>query len=431
MGEWPLLTLREAGVALTDCEHRTPASSPTGRPYVAIPQLKEGRVDLSAARLISDADFEEWTRKARPQLCDVILSRRCNPGESAVVTAGIECALGQNLVLLRADGRRVLPAYLRWLLRGPAWWGQVGRFINVGAVFDSLKCADIPEFELPIPPLDVQKNIADILGALDDKIDLNRRMSETLEEIAWALFRSWFMDFDPVRAKMEGRDPGLPSEFTGLFPDSFADSEMGELPSGWHVGSIAELAEVVGGTTPSTSNTSYWEGGEYAWVTPKDLAALDSPCLLRTDRKITAEGLAVISSGLLPVGTVLLSSRAPIGYRAIAEIPVAINQGFIALRPKRSVPSSFLFHWLGFAHDEIVSRANGSTFLEISKSNFRPIPIVVPPPTVLNAFGFMARPLHDAIRLCARQSESLTTLRDTLLPKLISGELRIPDLEAA
>lgn len=165
-----------------------------------------------------------WTRKALPQAWDAVLSRRCNPGETAFIPAGFECALGQNLVLLRSDGQRIYPPFLRWLLRSPAWWEQVRHFINVGAVFESLKCADIPNFRLPIPPLRDQERIAEILGALDDKIELNRRMNETLEGMAQAIFQSWFVDFNPVRAKPLTAAPGMDAETAAHFPDRFRNS---------------------------------------------------------------------------------------------------------------------------------------------------------------------------------------------------------------
>ena len=229
-GEWPALSLRDAGIALIDCDHRTPRAAKSGYPYVAIPQMRGGRVDLSDARRISADDFAEWTRKAKPAPHDVILSRRCNPGETAFVQPGVEFALGQNLVLLRADGAKVHPPFLRWLVRGPDWWNQIAKFLNVGVVFDSLKCADVPNFTLRIPPLGEQRAIAHILGTLDDKIELNRRMSETLEAMARALFKSWFVDFDPVHAKTENRDPNLPKPLADLFPDSFEDSKLGKIP---------------------------------------------------------------------------------------------------------------------------------------------------------------------------------------------------------
>jgi type I restriction enzyme S subunit len=268
--------------------------------------------------------------------------------------------------------------------------------------------------------------IVETLGTLDDKMEQNGRMNETLEAMARALFRSWFVDFEPVRAKVEGRDQGLPQSLATLFPDSFEDSVLGEIPKGWEVKAIGDLTDVVGGTTPSTKESAYWESGTHAWATPKDLSGLSVPVLLSTERRITDAGLSQIGSGLLSKGTVLLSSRAPIGYLAVAEIPVAINQGFIAMTPKVGTSNIFLLLWASVAHEEIVSRANGSTFLEISKANFRPIPVVTPPSAVMEAFEEQARNLYQRIVAAERNSRTLAALRDTLLPKLISGELRVP-----
>ena len=223
--EWPVRTLREANVALIDCDHRTPPAQEEGYPYVTIPQLKNGRIELWNSRRISREHYFEWTRKAKPSAYDVGLSRRCNPGETAFVPPDVEFALGQNLVLLRADGTEVYPPFLRWIVRGPEWWDQIKTFINVGAVFESLRCADIPNFSLCIPPLREQKLIAGFLGALDERIELLQNESLSLEQVVRTIFKSWFVDFDPVRAKAEGRDPESMDAATAvLFPCEFQDS---------------------------------------------------------------------------------------------------------------------------------------------------------------------------------------------------------------
>jgi type I restriction enzyme S subunit len=301
--------------------------------------------------------------------------------------------------------------------------------VDDGSPIPSTTRAAVYMLELHVPPLHEQRAIAHILGTLDDKIELNRRMSETLETMARALFKSWFVDFDPVRAKAEGRDPGLPKPLADLFPARLVDSELGEIPQGWEVKPIGDLAEVVGGSTPKTERSEYWEGGTHHWVTPKDLSGLSMPVLLDTERKITDAGLAQVSSGLLPKGTVLLSSRAPIGYLAIAEVPVAVNQGFVAMKPRPRISNLYLLRWASAAHDEIVSHANGSTFLEISKSNFRPIRVVAPAAPVTHAFDLLSRPMYLKVVEHERESRTLAALRDTLLPKLISGELRVKNAE--
>ena len=290
-----------------------------------------------------------------------------------------------------------------------------------------LSLADQRRLRISLPPINDQEDIATILGALDDKIELNRRMNETLEATARALFKSWFVDFDPVRAKAEGRQPwGMDAATAALFPSEFEESELGQIPKGWRVGTIGELVRVVGGSTPSTAEPEYWNG-TMAWATPKDLSKLSDPVLLSTERCITARGVAQISSGMLPVGTVLLSSRAPIGYVAVTEIPVAVNQGFIAMICDRELTTQYTRHWTEWNMESIKGRANGTTFMEVSKSAFRPMPVVVPTQGVLRAFEAGVAPLHRRVVNNLRESATLAELRDTLLPKLLSGEVRVRD----
>lgn len=279
----------------------------------------------------------------------------------------------------------------------------------------------IEAFKCLIPPFATQKLIADYLGTLDDKIALNRRMAATLEEMARSIFKSWFVDFDPVRAKAEGRPTNLPPEIDALFPDTFTDSGI---PEGWGKGSISAFSAIGGGSTPSTNVSAFWDGDQ-AWATPKDLSKLSGPVLLSTERKITEAGLKSISSGLYPAGTVLMSSRAPIGYLAISEIPVAVNQGLIALRPTVKNGSVFIIRWLEANMEAIHGRSNGSTFMEISKSAFRNIETTLPPKIIVESFGGVVTPLHHRLVSIAKESEQLSAIRDALLPKLIAGDLRV------
>ena len=428
---WQRIDLRSAGVSLIDCDHRTPASAEDGYPYIAIPQLKNGHIFLAGVRRISREDYLDWTKKLKPQAHDVIVVRRCNSGESALVPPGLECAIGQNLVILRADGKSVQPQFLRWMINGPEWWEQVSKFINVGAVFDSLRCRDIPNFELTIPPMEDQREISTVLDSLDDRITLLRETNATLEAIAQALFKSWFVDFDPVRAKMEGRTPeGMDEATAALFPDGFEESELGLMPTGWRVLPIGDAVETVGGATPDTKNLAYWEPAVHCWTTPKDLSGIAAPLLLDTERKLSDQGLAKIGSGALPVGTLLLSSRAPIGYLALAQVPLAINQGYIAMLPGGLLPPLYLLFWCRENMGTIKGRANGSTFMEISKKVFRPIPALVPPPMVVKAFTDVASALFEKLIENEKQAQTLATLRDTLLPRLISGQLRLPEAKS-
>ena len=420
------MTLREAGVSLIDCEHRTPPASSNGAgyPYVAIPQLKEGRLDLSEARRISREHFVEWTRKANPQANDVILSRRCNPGETAVVPEGLDCALGQNLVLLRADEAKMFPPFLRWLVRGRDWWEQIGKFLNVGAVFDSLTCAEIPNFRLPIPPIDEQRVIASVLGALDDKIELNRRMNATLEAMARALFQSWFVDFDPVRAKLDGRQStGLDPATTALFPNEFEDSELGLIPKGWRVGELCEIVTFSRNTVDPSQ-------------TPDELFAHFSLPAFDEGRTPKVErGSAIKSQKLaVPVDSVLLSKLNPhipriwladlaCGNRAICSTE------FLVAQPKPGFSRHFLFCLLTssqFAAEYVTlvtgttgshQRVKGDTVLQMKPA--------IPPATLVEHFSSLVKPMFEICALQIRESDTVASIRDAMLPKLLNGDVRV------
>jgi type I restriction enzyme, S subunit len=282
-------------------------------------------------------------------------------------------------------------------------------------------------YQFKLPPLAVQITIAKVLDALDDRITLLRETNATLEAIAQALFKSWFVDFDPVRAKMQGRAPeGMDEATAALFPDSLEESALGLVPRGWRVLPIGDAVEAVGGATPDTKTPLYWEPAIHCWTTPKDLSGIAAPVLLDTERKLSDQGLAKIGSGALPIGTLLLSSRAPIGYLALAQVPLAINQGYIAMPPGGLLPPLYLLFWCRQNMDIIKGRANGSTFMEISKKAFRPIPALVPSPELIQAFAEVAGALFDRLIENEKQAQTLATLRDTLLPRLISGQLRLP-----
>jgi type I restriction enzyme S subunit len=260
----------------------------------------------------------------------------------------------------------------------------------------------LEELEIQVPDLTTQKEIAQIFSSLDDKIELNLQMNQTLEAMAQAIFKEWFVNFN---------FPG----FDGELVDG--------LPKGWKMGKLRDVVEVKGGTTPSTSKEEYWNG-EYYWTTPKDLSNIQAPVLIDTERKITELGVKQISSGIMPKGTLLLSSRAPIGYLAISQIPISINQGYIAIQGK-TVSNLFMLFWLKQNIEAVKSKANGSTFQEVSKTNFKLIDVVMPEQVILKQFDDIVFPIFDRIVENVYQIQTLTQTRDTLLPRLMSGSLEI------
>lgn len=314
----------------------------------------------------------------------------------------------------------------------------------------------LAQYPMKFPGKEERREIGRILATLDDKIELNRKTNQTLEQIAQALFKSWFVDFEPTRAKIAVKEAGaspeeiehaamcaisgkapdqlvqLPPETqqtlkttAALFPDALVDSELGEVPEGWHVSEIGKEVDVVGGGTPSTANTEFWEDGEHHWTTPKDMSNLTDKILLETDRKITDAGLKKISSGLLPRNTVLMSSRAPVGYLAIAKIPVAINQGYIAMKCEKILSPEYVVQWAESVMDEIKQRSSGTTFAEISKTNFRLIRTLVPNEKLVQAYTKEASSVYEKITSLLLENRELISIRDSLLPKLLSGSLAI------
>ena len=272
-------------------------------------------------------------------------------------------------------------------------------------------------------------------------------MNETLEAMAQALFKSWFVDFDPVidnalaagnaipdelkekatiRQELDGKRKSLPNDIRRLFPSEFAyTEEMRWIPKGWEVSKVGQAVEITGGGTPNKKDESFWSEGANAFCTPKDMSISPSTILLKTQFQLTNKGVSKVSSGQLPPGAVLISSRAPIGYLVITNIPVTINQGIIAMLKQDQFSELFLLCWAKCNMSAILSRANSSTFLEINKKNFRTIPFLVPGKDVIAAFNFLTNTFIMRITSCSKETRSLHLFRDTLLAKLLAGEIRM------
>ena len=401
---------------------------PEGIPIISGQHLHGVRVDDRPGFNFITEEHADRLKSANVQRGDIILTHRGTIGQVSYVPRNSvydRYVASQSQFYLRCDRRQVIPQFVAYYLKTHE--GQHKLLANtsqVGVPSIAQPVSYLRSISIPVPPLDEQRAIVHVLDTLDDKIALNRRMNDTLEAMVRALFKSWFIDFDPVRAKQEGRDTGLPKHLADLFPARLRDSDT---PAGWEVSPIGEEVIAVGGGTPHTKEPKYWDGGEHHWATPKDLSALHTPALLKTNRKITDAGARAISSGILPVGTVLLSSRAPIGYLAVAEVPTAVNQGIIALICKRRLPALYVLLWCYNSLGYIKSIAGGSTFAEISKRTFRAIRIVVPPPSVTAAYEAAARPLYNAMVANAKECALLMRIRDTLIRRMVSGEMRVSD----
>ncbi len=306
---------------------------------------------------------------------------------------------------------------------------NIGSYLT-GSTMPKLTQGNLNRVPIATPPVEEQRAIAHILGTLDDKIELNRRMNETLEAMARALFKSWFVDFDPVRTKAAGRQPyGMDAETAALFPDSFEDSPLGELPRGWRVGSILDIADFLSGGTPKTSQPDYWDGG-IPWVSAKDVSNASGLFLLTTEKTISQLGLENSNTKFLPATTTVVTARGTVGAYCLLGREMTMNQTNYGLKAKRGIGDYFVFFSLVGLVSELQQNAYGTIFDTITTKTFRDALIIQPTNAFTEKFEQDVNPLMQVILRNQEQSRTLAALRDALLPKLLSGEVRVRDAEA-
>ena len=316
--------------------------------------------------------------------------------------------------------------YLYAFLR--SGWGQHQiRTLTVGSTQPKLALFRIADIRVPLPPLHEQHAIAHILGTLDDKIELNRRMNATLEEMARALFKSWFVDFDPVRAKIEGRDTGLPREIADLFPDGFEESELGVVPKGWRVGTIRDCCtKIENGGTPLRSEPKYWQPATVPWLTSGEVR---QSIVIGTDNMISEEGLAHSSAKMWSSGTTVVALYgATAGQVCLLAEEMCANQACCGLVPAESM-RSYLYLGASSSVASLELQARGSAQQNLSQQIVADFRILVAAGSMMKAFEDLLSPIFEHWILNLHESRTLAALRDALLPKLISGEVRVPDAE--
>ena len=275
--------------------------------------------------------------------------------------------------------------------------------LNTGAAQAQITIENLSPYKLKIHPLDQQKRIASILSGYDDLIENNRRRIALLEEAARQLYKEWFVHF--------------------RFPGHEHVPVVDGVPEGWAVSTMEEMAETVGGGTPSTKKPEYWADADITWFSPTDLTNNDSLVLLDSAKKINERGLAGSSAKMLPPETILMSSRASVGFFGLFDGEACTNQGFISLVPKASNTRMYLLFNLIHRREEIIGLASGATYKEINKSTFRAMSIRVPPEALLREFEELAYQNIRQVRLLMKSNANLKRARDLLLPKLMSGEI--------
>ncbi|MBC7369733.1 MAG: restriction endonuclease subunit S [Undibacterium sp.] len=366
--------------------------------------VTEGGFDFSKCQFISKAK-DEVLRKGKLDREDVIMTTRGTIGNVAYFNAAVpfeSIRINSGMVIFRSDLRFILPSFLYQFFRSPQFNGQVNS-LKTGAAQPQLPIRDIKCIDVPIPPLDQQRKIADTLSTYDDLIENNRRRIQLLEESARLLYKEWFVHL---------RFPG--HEHVKL---------TAGVPQGWERKLIEQVCGTIGGGTPSTAIPSFWENGDVTWVVPTDVTRNDCLALLDSQTKITESGLRGSSAKMLPPNAILMTSRASVGFFALVDRPVCTNQGFISIVPHDDDARMFMLHNLLYRVEEIRGNASGSTFKEISKGRFRAMDIVMPTKTLLTQFNEFSDGILQQVRVLRKQNAKLTRARDLLLPRLMSGEL--------
>jgi len=384
-----------------------------GIPWIGIKDATEnhGRTIDDTHQHASQLGIDNSSARVLPEHT-VCLSRTASVGY--VVVMGKPMATSQDFVNWVCSDA-IDYRYLKYVLLG-----EHETFLQFasGTTHQTIYFPEVKAFHICLPPIAEQRAIAYTLGALDDKIELNRRMNETLEAIARALFKSWFVDFDSVRAKAEGRDPGLPKPFADLFPDSFEDSELGEIPKGWRVGTLGDVAEHPRrGIQPNKIETT----------TPYiALEHMPRRCIALSEWG-TADGLES-NKFEFKCGEILFGKLRPYFHKVgVAPVDGVCSTDIVVVTPRAQ-------EWFGFvlghvSSDAFVEHTNaGSTGTKMPRTSWGDMaryPIVLPPGSIAHAFTSNVRTSVARINACIHQSRTLAALRDTLLPKLISGEVRI------
>ncbi len=311
-----------------------------------------------------------------------------------------------KLMVLRAN-EKIRPLYLYYILQSQVVIDELQMLAESrSGTFPQITFSELSLLTTELPDIDSQDKIINILKSLDDKIELNRRINANLEAQAQALFRSWFVDFEPFR------------------DGPFVDSELGKIPQGWKVGTLSEIGDVIGGGTPSKIVSEYYTDDGIAWITPKDLSTNNCKFTSKGETDISELGYKNSSAKLMPRGSVLFSSRAPIGYISIAKNEICTNQGFKSIVPKKA-GTCFIYYFLRNNTSKIESMASGSTFKEASGGLMKSLEVIIPSNKILTAFEEAIQPLFNMQEHNEDENARLSALRDTLLPKLMAGEINV------
>lgn len=423
--DWELHRLGDL-VEIYDGPHATPSKVNAGPIFLGISNLVGGRLNLSETEHISEEDYVRWTRRVTPQVGDVVFSYETRLGEAALIPDGLRCCLGRRMGLLRPHRETIDPRFLHYAYLGPEFQETLRARTIRGSTVDRIPLIEMPNFPIRIPNLNTQRAVAYVLGNLDDKIDLNYAMSMTLDNTARALFKSWFVNFDPVHAKADGRETRLPKFISSFFPSSFEETEYGECPKSWVFKSLPEVVEINPSRTLGRGEASpYLDMANVPTQGHSPLKVVDRP----------------FSSGMrFSNGDTLVARITPClenGKTAFVDFLKKDQVGwgsteYIVLRPKPPLPEEYgycLARSPEFREFAIHRMTGSSGRQRVPVDSLDDFFVPSPTPDVATSFGKLVKPLFGRAKAAIDQNCVLTSVRNALLPKLISGEVQIRDAE--
>lgn len=439
--EWPTVAIEYVCDLIVDCVNKTAPVVTQETPFrmIRTTNVRHGRIDLSECRYVEEGTYEKWTRRANLQPGDVILTREAPIGEVGLVTDAKGVFLGQRLMQYRANPKLLDSRFLLYTFLSPALQHQFGSHEGSGSVVSHIRVGDCFKFKLSLPPISTQREIAATLGALDDRITILRETNATLEAIAQALFKSWFVDFDPVRAKMAGRAPeGMDEATAALFPDALEETELGLVPKGWHVSRVGDVAEVVKGKSYSSKDLvashhtalvtlkSFERGGGFRMDGFKPYVGAYKPTQV-----VQAGDLIVAYTDVTQAAELIGKPAIVVGVDAFSTLVASLDVGIVRTEPARSTKLFLygLFNTDAFqAHT--LAHTSGTTVLHLAKDGVGSFVFPCPPIALIERFESAASALMARKQVNSDAISTLSELRDTLLPRLISGQLRLPEVQA-
>ena len=370
---------------------------------------------MSTELFINREEFEKIRRKfGAPIAGDLLLTSVGTLGSPYVVRKSEEFYFKDGNLTWFRNFKNLYSHYLYYWLQSPQGKAELQK-CTIGSSQSAYTIVLLKGMDIVLPPLETQRKIAAILSSYDDLIENNSRRIQILEEMARGLYREWFVNF----------------RFPGFEDVEMVDSSLGRIPVGWKIQTVAQTIEIIGGGTPSRAVEEYWSEGDVNWYTPSDLTSAKAVFMNSSSEKITRLGLAKSSARMFPPNCVMMTSRATIGVVAINTSDATTNQGFIIMKPNDLLPLYTLYFWVKENVPQFINKATGTIFKEISRGTFKAIEFVLPPVNLTQAFEVSIQFTCGQIHNLSRKNQNLRRTRDILLPKLISGEVDVSQLEVA